>query len=224
MKPHADEPPRSSTRDERCRRTMYMPTPRLPMASPRKPAVSQRCRRTSRQPSARSRAEALGGRPRVRRDAHRRDEDDAEEEAPASIAKTQPAPATATMHAGDAGPNTFACAPRDGDEGVRLLEQSGAHGLRDERRRGGVEESAAAPAMPWSSASCQTCAVPVKRRIAVTLCVPRRTRSAAIITARRGRRSAQTPPASVTAAPPANSREDDADPVAPPSSRGRPPR
>ena len=66
----------------------------------------------------------------------------------------------------------------------------------------GLKRPPAAPATAWSAAKCQTCAVPLNRSTAVALCVPRRTRSAAIMTVLRESRSAQTPPASVTEAPP----------------------
>ena len=58
----------------------------------------------------------------------------------------------------------------------------------------GVKKPAPAPAADWRTASCQTWAVPSRSSTAVAASVAKRRRSAETITARRGSRSAQTPP------------------------------
>ena len=121
---------------------------------------------------------------------------------PASIAKTHPAPATATMAPARAGPKTFVVLRESEISAFACCNRPALTVWGMSALEAGLKNPAAAPAMPCNIASCQTCAVPAKRSTAVVACVPSRTRSAPIITARRGSRSAQTPPASVTAAPP----------------------
>ena len=85
--------------------------------------------------------EALRGWPRVRHDAHRSDEDHADEEA-AGVDREHPAGArdrddrTREGRAEDEGR-----AAGERDQRIRLLQAAGADGLRDERLRGRVEEA-----------------------------------------------------------------------------------
>ena len=64
----------------------------------------------------------------------------------------------------------------------------------------GRKNAEAAPTSADVAASCQISAEPEMSRSAAAACAPARTRSEPIITSRRGRRSAHTPPASVRSA------------------------
>jgi len=79
--------------------------------------------------------------------------------------------------------SAFACCSRSGLTviGVKPVEA-------------GLKNALAVPEIAWRTTISQICALCVRISIATPPCVPKRTTSAVSITARRGSRSAKTPP------------------------------
>ena len=114
----------------------------------------------------------------------------------ASTASAQPGPGDRDDRAADPEPDEPGDGHREPAQRVRLLQPLGAHRHRRQSGRRGVEERGRRARERLEHGELPDLALCVRTSAAVAPCVPRRTTSAVSITARRGRRSANTPPTS----------------------------
>ena len=187
-----DERRRSRSSRSRSRRSARAPTARRHLAEPsRELASGSGCApRGMRAPAACSEEGALATK------------------LTASIANTQPVPAVA-ISPRDRRPEDVHRVLREGEQRVRALQVRHADRLRHEPVGGGPKKADAAPKTAAVTKNSQSVIWWVRSIEAVNAWTIARTPSQASITARRGRRSATTPPTSVNRTRATGARRED---------------